>query len=104
MNWFWKKWFFDNGVPDLAITSATKGAGAVTIVVTSVGTKPVPVDLLVTYSDNSTEKIHRSIAVWEKGQRTCTVKVATTKQASKITLGDVHTPDGNIKDNTYQFK
>ena len=41
LNWFWKRWFFDNGYPDLAITSITHKLKSYTINITSKGSKPV---------------------------------------------------------------
>jgi Peptidase family M1 domain len=100
LNWFWKRWFFDSGVPDLAIAKVTGKE----ITIRSVGTKPVPVDLTITYTDNSTEKIHRSIAVWEKGNTTVQLTAASLKKIKTINLGSTYTPDVNKKDNVYEVK
>jgi hypothetical protein len=102
MDWFWQRWFFDGGYPDLAITSVTPGTdGAAAIVVTAKGSKPVPVDLTVTFSDGSTEKIHRTIAVWQSGARTVTVPVAGRKAISKVMLGSLYVPDSYPADNEW---
>ncbi len=103
LNWFWKKWFMDNGVPDLAITKVTV-TGKPSAVITSVGSKPVPVDLVVTFADSTTQTIHRSIAVWEKGDTTVTIPLPTGKKIVKLTLGSVHVPDSNKKDNIWELK
>jgi Peptidase family M1 domain len=100
LNWFWKRWFFDSGVPDLAIAKVTGKE----ITIRSVGTKPVPVDLTIVYTDNSTEKIHRSIAVWEKGNTTVQLRAASLKKIKTINLGSTYTPDVNKKDNVYEVK
>jgi hypothetical protein len=104
LNWFWKKWFFDDGIPDLAISSVKKAGSKNTIIIKAKGSKPVPVDLTVFYTDKTSEKIHRSIAVWEKGGTSTTITLTTTKPISKIVLGDPHTPDSNPKDNVYEVK
>src|SRR6188768_4073224 len=88
MDWFWKKWFFDAGIPDLAIA----GVSGKKITIENKGEKPVPVDLLVTFTDGSTEKIHRSIAVWEKGNKTVVIN-ATKKNITKVIMGSTHTVD-----------
>jgi hypothetical protein len=102
MNWFWKKWFFENGEPDLAITKVTTGGNTKTVVITSIGTKPVPVDLTVYFSDNTSMNIHKSIAVWEKGNSTVTITVSSAKKISRLELGSLYTPDTNKKDNTWK--
>lgn len=100
LNWFWKRWFFDNGLPDLAIA---KVAGK-QITITMKGTKPVPVDIAITYADNSTEKIHRSIGVWEKGNTSIVVNTASAKKIKKAILGSTYVPDVNKKDNVWESK
>ncbi len=98
LNWFWKRWFYDGGVPDLAITSV-KGK---TITVSSIGEKPVPVDITVLYKDGTEEKIHRSPAVWEKGNKTITINYKGSKAVEKITLGSLYVVDSNTDNNTFQ--
>jgi hypothetical protein len=103
LNWFWKKWFFDGGIPDLAITSVKKTGNKVNVVVTAKGTKPLPVDLTVEYKDGTTQSIHRSIAVWEKGASNTTITFTAAKSIKRMVLGDPHTPDSYPKDNVYEF-
>jgi aminopeptidase N len=100
LNWFWKRWFFDSGVPDLAITNV-KGKQ---IFIESKGEKPVPVDLTIILSDGSTEKIHRSIAVWEKGNKSIVLTATSAKVIKKITLGSTYVPDKNKTDNVWEAK
>ncbi len=104
LDWFWKRWFFDNGVPDLAIAQCTPGKKEQNILIESKGTKPVPVDLLVTFTDGSEQKLHYSIAVWEKGGRTFSIKLNTEKQVKSIRLGSTYVPDVNKKDNVWEMK
>jgi aminopeptidase N len=104
LNWFWKKWFFEDGIPDLAVTSVKKTGTGYAVVVAAKGSKPVPVDLTVHYTDGTTQKIHRNIGVWEKGVSSITVAFASTKRVSKVVQGHPHTPDSNPGDNTYEVK
>lgn len=104
LNWFWKRWFFDNGVPDLAISKVANRKNFFKVNVTSVGTKPVPVDLTVFYTDGSTQKIHRSIAVWEHHDTTITLTFKTAKPVQKLMLGSTYVPDINKDDNVYEMK
>lgn len=104
LNWFWKKWFFDSGIPDLAISSVKKTGTKVTVLITAKGSKPVPVDLTIEYKDGSTQKIHRSIAVWEKEKRTTSIIFNAAKPIGRIVLAHPHTPDSNPGDNVYEIK
>jgi len=101
MNWFWKAWFFDNGVPDLAISNVAKQQNEYIVTITSKGTKPVPVDLNLFYSDGSSRVIHKSIACWQNGNRTFILNFTDDKPIFKLVLGSVHTPDVNKADNVY---
>jgi hypothetical protein len=103
LNWFWKAWFFDDGVPDLAVTSVTV-AKEVKVVVTRKGSKPVPVDLNVVYDDNSQENIHRTIAVWEKGARELTLTFTPKRAVKEVRLGSLYTPDSDPRNNVYTVK
>lgn len=99
LNWFWRRWFYEDGIPDLAVTEIKEKKNKKTIVVTAVGNKPVPIDITVTFSDNSTQQIHRSAAVWEKGNKQVAVEFSSPKTVQKVSLGSTWVPDSNKKDN-----
>jgi len=101
MNWFWKKWFYEDGIPDLAIAAVKNSGKKYTVTVAAKGSKPVPVDLIIYYADGTTEKIHRSIAVWEKGAASTVLSFTAAKKITKLELKDPHTPDSNRKDNVW---
>jgi len=104
LNWFWQRWFFDAGYPDLAIATVAKTAPGYDLTIQAKGTKPVPVDLTLTFADNTTQKIHRSIAVWETGANSVTVPVATKQPLKRVTLGSTLVPDSYPKDNMWEAK
>jgi hypothetical protein len=104
LNWFWQKWFFDDGIPDLAITSVKNAGSKYTVVITAKGSKPVPINLKVYYKDESYQLIHRSIAVWEKGATSVTITFTAARPVDRFWLWDAHTSDSNPGDNVYQMK
>ncbi|WP_428330622.1 M1 family metallopeptidase [Mucilaginibacter sp.] len=104
MNWFWKSWFFDNGIPDLGITKVSNVKNQYTIVITSEGTKPVPIDLIITYKDGSTQTYHQSVACWAKGNKTFTVNLTAKKKITKLVLGGTYDPDSHKEDNVWEAK
>ena len=99
LDWFWRRWFYDGGVPDLAISSVQNG----TITVEARGTKPVPVDLTVTFTDGSTQQLHRTIAVWAEGATRVEVPVpdAGKKAIKSVKMGSLYIPDANPADNEW---
>lgn len=99
MNWFWKRWFYDGGYPDLAITGLHRKGNALSVIIVNKGGKPVPIDLTIEYADKSQEKVHRSVAIWEKGDSEVTIPIASAKPVRKISLGSTYTPDSHPADN-----
>jgi hypothetical protein len=104
LNWFWKRWFYENGFPDLAITSVEKKLKSYAITITMKGSKPVPVDINITFADLSTQSVHKAIDVWEKGNSTYEITIPTSKRITRITLGSFYVPDANHSDNVYEVK
>ncbi|MCW3109875.1 MAG: peptidase [Segetibacter sp.] len=104
LNWFWKRWFFDNGVPDLAIDNVKKKGNKYEVTIASKGNKPVPVDLQITLDDNSVIKEHKSIGAWENGNTITTITFRTDKDVTKIILGSTYAIDINKSDNTWTAK
>ena len=104
MNWFWKRWFFDSGEPDLAIANVEQQDSAFQVTVEAVGSKPVPVDLVITYADNSTSRLHQQVSVWEKGNKTTTFRFTPEKKVKQLELSATHVPDSNRSNNSYHVK
>ncbi len=102
LNWFWKSWFFDGGVPDLAIGHVSVQNDLYTVSISKVGTKPVPIDLMIFYNDGTTQMIHQSISAWKNGNKTYTVTHTSHKKVKKMILGGPHDPDVNKGNNVWQ--
>lgn len=102
LNWFWKRWFFENGVLDLAIQQVEQvGEGHYVATIANKGKMPLPVHLTIYYLDGSSEKINLSIGIWESGNQQVEVPFQTNKPIKKIVLGDTYIPDKNKKDNVF---
>jgi Peptidase family M1 domain len=107
LNWFWKRWFYDGGYPDLAIkglqhaglSGHTRGPGAPSVLIANKGGKPIPIDLTIEFTDSTIKKIHRPVDVWEKGNTEVSIPVGSSKPIRKITLGSTYTPDSYPADN-----
>jgi len=104
LNWFWKRWFFDNGYPDLAITSVTNKLKSYTVTITSKGSKPVPIDLTILFADKTVSKLHRSIEVWQKGNSTYSLIIPSTQKILRVELGSTYSVDSNKADNIFEMK
>lgn len=103
LNWFWKKWFYEDGYADLTVSKVNNSSSAKQIVIENKGTKPIPVDVMVTFADGSKQKFHRTILVWEKSNKT-TVNFSSSKQITKVELGSLYTPDSNKSNDVWEKK
>jgi hypothetical protein len=84
LDWFWNRWFFANGYIDLAISGVKKSGGSYAVALDNVGGYPVPVDLIVTYADGSTQSVHATSAIWERDGRKATVSVPGAKAVKSV--------------------
>lgn len=101
LNWFWKAWFFEGGVTDMAIKAVDKTSGGYSVTIENKSIKPLPIDLTLTYDDGSIEKNHSTIGIWEKGDQQVKIDIKTTKKLSKVVMGNPHTPDKVKSDNSF---
>jgi len=101
LNWFWKPWFFEGGVLDMAIKSVEKNSDGYTVTVENKGVKALPIDLTLTYSDGSRETRHSSIGIWENATKQVEIKIKTDKKLSKVVMGSSHVPDKVKSDNSF---
>ena len=104
MDWFWKRWFFEVGITDMAIKAVDKTDSGYAIEVLNKSNKPLPIDLTITFADGSTDTIHQTIGVWKKGNQTYTSSLTTNKVIKKVVLGSSHVPDKDKSDNTFIVK
>ena len=104
LNWFWHRWFIEPGFPDLAITRVTKKSDNYKIEVTSVGNKPVPINLKIYFTDHSIRELHRDISCWEKGENSTMLSFSAAKKVEKIVLGNTYDADVDKTNNLYVMK
>jgi hypothetical protein len=104
LDWFWQRWFFEEGVTDMAIAAVDRNEQGYAIKIRNKSTKPMPVDLLLEYADGSSSRIHETIGVWEKGDQLITIQVPETKSLDKVVLGSSHVPEKDNSDNIFNVK
>ena len=101
LNWFFKSWYFDNGYIDLALDGVVKTDGGYNVAIRNVGGFVAPVNVVMKYSDGSTESLHQTPAIWAADQRKSTVRITTTKTVSAVTLDGGIWMDANMTDNKW---
>lgn len=104
LNWFWKSWFFDYGVPNLAISRVSIYKKQYNVIITNVGAKPIPIDLTVFYKDGTTKLFHENVNCWKNGNKTTTVYFTDQKRVDRMVLGTGYDADVNKLDNVWVRK
>jgi len=101
LDWYWKAWFYDYGPADIAITSVKKILDSNEIIITSKGTKPVPVHCEVLYEDGSTEKLKHTAAIWEN-RKEIILRTEASGNIAKVTVLHPYVPDVDEGDNIWK--
>ncbi|MEO6630271.1 MAG: peptidase, partial [Mucilaginibacter sp.] len=104
LNWFWKAWFIDGGIPDLAITRVSNNQNQYSVIITRKGSKPVPVDLTINFADGTIQHIHQSVKCWANGGKTYFINFTAKRKVSKLVLGGIYDPDSHKEDNVWVAK
>jgi hypothetical protein len=102
LNWFWNSWFFSNNYMDLAVADVKTAAGGTTVSIQNIGGMPVPFDVVLTYTDGTTESFHQTPAVWQKNGKATSVTVKTKKAVTAVKLDGGIYMDATPKDNEWK--
>ncbi len=102
LNWFWQNWFFEKGVPDLAITRVSTDRLNYSVVISNRGTEDVPVHLRVIYKDGTQTTIYRSMQVWANHRRRIALQFKAKAAVKELVLGDEYDVDVNPGDNYWR--
>jgi len=104
LNWFWRNWYFSNYYIDLGIGKVAKSADGYTLSLTNTGGFAAPADVVMVYTDGSTETLHQAAALWKANERQATVTVRTGKTIQSVQLKGGIYMDANEGDNTWKAK
>jgi len=99
--WFFKPWFFDRAVADLAIKKVTFDNK---IIVENVGGLPLPVVINCEFEDGTKELIRGSTAIWSSGDAAVIFQVNPDKRIRLLTLGSEKIPDINKDNNSMSLE
>lgn len=101
LNWFWNNWFFSNYYIDLAVKDVAKSGSTSNITVKNIGGMAAPFDLVISYSDGSTEKLHQTAMVWQANQKQVVIPVRTGKKIDSVKIDGGIFMDVNEEDNAW---
>ena len=104
LSWFWNPWYFERDYPDLAVKNVKTKKGVVEITIEKIGSVPVPVDLIVTYSNGTTENIHKCTTQWKSGVKSILISHKTKNEVKKVEINTKLVPDSSDKNNIFEVK
>jgi len=100
LNWFWNSWYFSTSYIDLAVKERKKTRNGYSVTLTNIGGMPSPTDLIVNYTDGSSDTLHQSPGIWEKNSREATVTIITRKEIKSLLLSGGIWMDADERNNT----
>jgi hypothetical protein len=86
LDWFWQRWFFEPGHIDLALASVTRAGSRHQLVIDNVGGMPAPFDIVLRYTDGTSETVRQTSAVWKADRHRARVPVTARKRVESIAL------------------
>lgn len=102
LNWFWTNWFFTNNYLDIAIDKVEGN----NVSIRNIGGFVMPFDLIIHYSDGTSDLNHQTPAVWSKDQKNVTIKIspATGKTVQSLEINGGIYVDADPSNNKWQVK
>jgi hypothetical protein len=102
LKWFWKNWYFEKNVPDLAISEVERSKTGYRLIISSPGTLAVPIHLVISYADGSKESLSKNIGCWKNGNKEVVIPLKTAKRIVQVDLGNAYDVDINASDNVWK--
>jgi hypothetical protein len=104
LNWFFHNWFFTNYYIDLDLQKVEKAGNGYTFSIKNIGGYAAPFNIIVTYSDGSTESFHQTPIVWEQNQKQISVTVKTAKTIQSAVIDGGIFMDADVSNNKWTAK
>jgi len=99
--WLFRNWFFSHNHIDLALDGVRSEGGVQTVAVRNPGGMAVPFDLVLAYTDGSSERVHLTPAAWQADGRRTEVRISGGKALRSVSLDTGIFVDANPADNAW---
>ncbi|MCU0252881.1 MAG: M1 family metallopeptidase [Vicinamibacterales bacterium] len=101
-NWFFRNWFFSYNHSDLTLDGVRSVDGGHAVAVRNTGGMAVPFDVVLEFTDGSSERVHRTPAAWQANGHETAVRVSGGKALRSVTLDTGIFVDANPGDNAWK--
>jgi hypothetical protein len=102
LSWYFNNWFMSYNYIDISVADVKQADDGYDITVRNTGGLPIPFDVVVTYTDATTDTLHHTPAVWKDTPQSATIKVSGTKDIASVTLATGLYPDLLPQDNEWK--
>jgi hypothetical protein len=102
--WFWKPWYFEQGIPDLSVKNASWENGVCKVTIKNNDALPLPVYLQFTTDDGNIIIHEYSSEIWKEGKDEIVISKNIIKKVTEINIGNKFIPDCNNSDNNFKLK
>ena len=104
LSWFWNPWFFESHIPDLAIKDLKTENGKTKVLIENLGNLPVPIDLILTFEDDTQVNLKKSTAIWESGKKEVWMETELSIRVKAAELFNKNIPDADVSNNKFEVK
>ena len=104
LNWFWNRWFFSYGYPDIAITSAEQNERYLSADLENIGGLPVNFKLNVLYKDGSEDEEEFNASIWKQNLDKISVRIPVSRDVEMISLDKNYSYDADGRNNSILLK
>ena len=102
LSWFFNNWFMSFNYMDIGVADVKQADGGYDVAVRNTGGLPIPFDVVVTYTDATTDTVHQTPAVWKDTPQSTTITVSGTKDVASVMLATGLYPDLLPQDNAWK--
>jgi len=86
LNWFWNAWYFSNNYIDFGIQGVSNTRQGYAVTINNIGGYPAPMDVVVQYTDNTSETLHQAPVLWKADLKQAVVNIVTKKTVRSVSL------------------
>jgi hypothetical protein len=101
LNWFWSNWFFSNGYIDFAVKDVKQTSTGIAITLQNKGGFAAPTDLLLTYTDGSTETKNLTPETWKLNMQQAVITISTKKKIRSVKADGGIFMDADMTNNSW---
>lgn len=86
LNWFWNAWFFSNNYIDLSVKAVLPSSIGYNIILQNIGGMPAPANLIILFTDGSSQTVHLTPAIWQADPKMAKLPVKEAKKIRSVRL------------------